>query len=159
MGKIRVRFIYCGGVTSRLIAWGTGSLFSHVEFGAPTGTWIGAHAGSGIQERAANYCKPSREYYYEIPCTPAQELELLRWARSKIGTKYNMRDILGLAIQARSLNNPSRLICSQFVTDGLIHTLAARKVLNVLNDWTYRITPETAHLSPVFVGNLARKVG
>jgi hypothetical protein len=159
MGKIRVRFIHCGGITSRLIAWGTGSLFSHVEFGTPQGTWIGAHAGSGIQERAANYCTPSREYYYEIPCTAEQEAELLRWARSKIGTKYNMKDILGLALQARSLNNPSRLICSQFVTDGLIHTLGARNVLNVLDNWTYRITPETLHLSPIFVGNLVRKTG
>ena len=159
MGVIRVRFIDSGGITSAAIAWGTGSLFSHTEFGTPEGTWIGAHAGDGIQERAADYAKPSREYYYEIPCTDEQDTELLRWARLHIGTKYNMATILGLALQARSLNNPTRLICSQFVVDGLIHTLGARKVLNVLGDWTYRITPETAHLSPIFVGNLKRKIG
>ncbi len=159
MGKIRVRFIKSRTLLGIGIAWWTGSLFDHVEFGTPAGTWIGAHAGSGVQERAANYCKPCREYDYEIVCGAEQERELLRWARGKIGTKYNMRDILGLAIQARGLTSPSRMICSQFVVDGLIHTLGAARVLNVLPAWTYRITPEAAHLSPIFYGCLVRKSG
>lgn len=159
MGKVIVRFIdsrgFVGGAISRL----TGSLFSHVEFGTPDGTWIGAHAGSGIQERPANYCNPKREYVYEIPCTAGAQKALLTWARSKIGTKYNYADIAGLLFQARGLTSPTRMICSEFVTQALLEVFGAAKVLNVLDCWTYRITPETLHLSPIFVGNLKKKVG
>jgi hypothetical protein len=157
--KVIVRFIdsrgFVGGSISRL----TGSLFSHTEFGTPDGTWIGAHAGSGIQERPAGYCNPKREYVYEIPCTEAQEKALFTWAWSKIGTKYNYADIAGLLFQARGMTSPSRMICSEFVTEGLLRTFGAAKVLNVLEQWDYRITPETLHLSPIFVGKLKKKVG
>lgn len=159
MGIIRVRFIENRGFLSSGIAWWTGSLFSHCEFGTPEGTWIGALVNGGVQERAANYCVPSREYYYEIPCTDAEETELLRWARSKIGTQYNKKTILGIALHFRKSNNPEDDDCSELVTLGLIHTLGAWQILNTLSTWAYRITPETAHLSPIFVGNLKRKIG
>lgn len=152
MASIRVRFILNRGFTSRTIARVTGSLFSHVEFGTPDGTWIGAHIGDGIQERAANYCNPIREYVYEIPCTDAQQKTALCWMRSRIGTKYNVKDIVGLLFQVRSLRSPHRYICSQFVIDGLLEFFGAGRVLNVLPEWAYRITPETLHLSPLFVG-------
>ena len=137
----------------------TGSLFSHVEFGTPEGTWIGAHIGGGIQERAANYCSPVREYVYDIPASMAQAQQCSAWMRSKIGTKYNTLDIAGLMLQARSLRSPQRYICSQFCTEGLLQTYGASKVLNVLGSWAYRITPETLHLSPIFVGRQVKKVG
>jgi uncharacterized protein YycO len=137
----------------------TGSLFSHVEFGTPEGTWIGAHIEDGIQERASDYCSPTREYVYEIPVTLEQQTEALAWMRSKIGTKYNTLDIVGLALQARSMRSPNNYICSQFCTDGLLHVFGPSKVLNVENAWTYRITPETLHLSPLFVGRLVKKHG
>lgn len=159
MGIIRVRFIENRGFFSSGIAWWTGSLFSHCEFGTPEGTWIGALVSGGIQERAANYCTPSREFYYEIPCTDAEEAEMLRWAGMMIGTQYNKKTIAGLLIQARGLNTPGKMICSEFLILGLIHTLGAWKILNTLSTWAYRITPETAHLSPIFVGNLKRKIG
>lgn len=154
---IRIRFILGKSFTSWAIGRITGSLFSHVEFGTPEGTWIGAHIGDGIQERAADYCSPLREYVYEIPCTPEQEKEALTWMRSLIGTQYNVLDIIGLLFQSRSLQSPHRSICSQFCTEGLLHVFGASKVLNVLASWSYRITPETLHLSPIFVGRLARK--
>lgn len=137
----------------------TGSLFSHVEFGTPEGKWIGAHIRGGIQERAADYCKPIRERVYEIPCTAEQEAAALAWMRSQIGTEYNVMDIVGLLFQARSLRSPNRYICSQFCTLGLLRTFGFVRVLNVLSSWTYRITPETLHLSPIFVGHLVRRVG
>jgi hypothetical protein len=34
----------------------------------------------------------------------------------------------------------------------------AAKVLNVLGDYAYLVTPETLHLSPLFVGRLTKKV-
>jgi hypothetical protein len=159
VSSIRVRFIYDSGFISAAIARITGSLFSHVEFGTPEGTWIGAHASGGIKERAADYCKPIREYVYEIPCTNAQEQEALLWMRSNIGTKYNLADIVGLLLQARSMRSPNRLICSQFCTQGLLKTFGAENVLNCLDAWAYRITPETLHLSPIFVGRLVKRVG
>jgi hypothetical protein len=152
MASIRIRFILGRGFVSQAIARVTGSLFSHVEFGTSEGTWIGAHIGGGIQERAADYCSTVREYVYEIPCTDAQEQEALSWMRAKIGTEYNVLDIIGLLFQARSLRSPHRAICSQFCTEGLLHIFGAPRVLNVLESWTYRITPETLHLSPIFVG-------
>jgi hypothetical protein len=155
---IRIRFILGGGFTSAGIARVTGSLFSHVEFGTPEGTWIGAHIGDGIQERAAGYCKPTREYVYEIPCTDQQEQDGLTWMRSKIGTEYNIVDIIGLFFQARSMRSPNRAICSQFCTEGLLFIFGAPRVLNVLESWAYRITPETLHLSPIFVGHLRKEL-
>lgn len=154
---IRIRFI----ATPSIIGWDirrlTGSLFQHVEFGTPEGTWIGAHIGGGIQERPADYCKPTREYVYEIPCTAAKQAEALAWMRSRIGTKYNVRDIVGLALQVRSLRSPNQYICSQFCCEGLLRFFGAAAVLNVLPDWAYRVTPETLHLSPIFVGRLVKR--
>jgi len=160
MPSIRVRFIRDKGFISRAISGITGSLFSHVEFGTPDGTWIGAHIEDGIRERRANYCSPPLEYVYEIPITGDREIEALQWMRSKIGAAYNTVDILGLMFEARSLRSPNRYICSQFCTEGLIRFYGAHNVLNVLDDWTYRITPETLHLSPIFVGNqISRREG
>lgn len=154
---IRVRFILGDGFVSSAIARVTGSLFSHVEFGTPDGTWIGAHANGGIKERPWDYCKPFREYVYDIPCTPEQEAAALVWMRSKIGTQYNMVDILGLLFQARAMHSPNRYICSQFCTEGLLYIFGAPRVLNVLANWSYRITPETLHLSPIFVGHQVKR--
>lgn len=159
MASIRVRFILGRGFTSWAIARVTGSLFSHVEFGTPEGTWIGAHIGSGVQERAADYCKPRREYVYEVPCTDDQEAKALAWMRSKIGTKYNVLDIVGLLFSLRSLTSSQRDICSQFCALGLLYIFGAARVLNIAQGWEYRITPETLHLSPIFVGHLVKRVG
>jgi hypothetical protein len=151
---VRVRFIACGGFVSRAILWMTNSLWSHVEFGTPEGMWLGAHAGSGIQERPADYCKPRLERVYEIPCTDEQLEELLRWARSQIGVEYNYRDIVGLMVKNRTLNSPKRFICSQFCTQGLLRVFGAKRVLNVMSRYAYLVTPEMLHLSPLFVGRL-----
>lgn len=155
---IRVRFVASNTLLSRAICKVTGSLFGHVEFGTPEGTWIGA-LGDGIQERAPNYAVPAREYVYEIPCSPEQQAQLLAWARSKIGTRYNFVDIVGLLFQNRTLHTPNRFICSQFCTEGLLEVFGAHRVLNVQREWAYRITPETLHLSPLFVGHLVRRTG
>lgn len=155
---ITVRFIYCGGFVGKSILWTTNSLWSHVEFGTDKG-WLGAHAGSGIQERLPDYCRPQREAVYALPCTPDEETELLTWARSFIGTKYNYATIAGILFRNRHWTSPGRFICSQFVVDGLLQVFGARRVLNVLSDdkYTALITPETLHLSPIFVGHLLRK--
>ena len=158
MGVVRLRFVQGKGLVSSAIARVTGSLFSHVEFGTPEGTWIGAHIEDGIRERSADYCVEAREYVYEIPCTDAQERKALSWMRSKIGTRYNTLDIVGLLFQHRSMQTPGRMICSQFCTAGLLEIFGPTQVLNVQAQWAYRITPETLHLSPIFVGHLVKRV-
>lgn len=150
---IRVRFITAKGFVSGAIRRLTGSLFSHVEFGTPGGTWIGAHIGGGIQERAGDYCTPSLEYVYEIPCTAEEQADFLTWARSQIGTKYDVWDIIGLALQMRKVHRLHEYICSEFYGQGMLRIFGAKRFLNVDWNWTYRITPETGHLSPILVGN------
>ena len=157
MAHITIRFIQDRGLLSSVIAWVTASLFSHVELGTPEGTWIGAHSPDGIQERPLFYCYPVREYVYELPCTQQQSDDLLQYARAAIGTPYNYRDIAGLLFHARTLTSPSRAICSEFVIKTLMRV--GIRPLNVLEDFSYLITPETLHLSPMLIGKMVKKVG
>ncbi len=158
MPCIRIRFIANHTFVSFMIRHVTGaSFFSHVEGGTPEGTWIGA-LPDGIKERAANYCHPFREYVYEIPCTQAEADQFVSLLRSKIGAKYNFKAIIGLWLGIRQLNDPDEDFCSEVVTWAAIKTLGAFRVLNVQLGWEYRVTPEILHLSPMFVGHLAKKV-
>ena len=152
---IEVRFIKGAGLVSDIIAFDTNSHFSHVEFGTPEGTWIGAHLDGGVQERAADYCDPVRDYRYEIPL--ASDDAMNRWLtqiRADVGTRYNVEDIAGLLLHDRALNDTHAVICSEWATQKLIECLGAPKVLNVLPLRAYLITPEMLHLSPIFVGRM-----
>lgn len=157
--SIRVRFVAGPGFVGASIRRLTGSLFQHVEFGTPEGTWIGAHIGGGIEERPANYGNYTREYVYDIPCTQAEADAALAEMRARVGTKYNVLDIVGLMFQARSLTSPHRLICSQFFADVMLRIFGPRRFLNVEAGWTYRITPETGHLTPLLAGHLVSRKG
>ena len=158
MAYVTVRFIANHTFLSWSIRRLTGSLFSHVELGTPEGTWIGALA-DGIKDRPADYCNPFREYVYHIPCTAQEQAYFLSTARGAIGTPYNKLDIVGLALGLRSVVGKTGKICSWFGADVLIDTFRADRVLNVLPGWEYRVTPETLHLSPLFVGRLVKRVG
>lgn len=151
--RVRVRFITADGFVSSGIRWVTNSLWSHVEFGTPIGTWIGAHADGGWMERPANYCTPTREAMYDIPCTQEIMDAHLKRIRAMVGQMpYNKLDIVGLLIKNRKLSTPHALICSQGATEELIMRFGSARVLNVLMGFEYLITPETLHLSPIFVG-------
>lgn len=162
-GRIIVRFILGQGLVSRGIAWWTNSLFSHVEFGTPEGTWIGAHDHGGIEERPANYSQPVREYIYAVPCSMETQTSALAWMRSQVGkTPYNFGDIGGLLFHVRKwVGSSKRRICSEFVILGLLQFFGAERVLNVLGtSWAAaRITPETAHLAAVLVGHRIKTLG
>ena len=147
---VTIRFIRTPGFVTSAICWVTNSLMSHVEFGTPEGTWIGAHSDGGIQERRADYCKPSQEWLYQIPCTENQAVQLLSNARAAIGTPYNFYDIAGLLLHLRRLTKTDRLICSQFCFLEL--NAVGIKMLNVLPQFGHLITPETLHLSPLLIG-------
>jgi hypothetical protein len=146
----KIRFINSDDFVGRAIDWTTNSLWDHAEIETDEGTYIGAHAGSGVEERAAEYCKPSRERRYAIPVTADQHARMMAFARSKIGTPYNYLDIAGLFLHDRRLNSGHRAICSVFVFDAAI--AADFYLLNVLPGFTYLITPETLHLSPLLIG-------
>jgi hypothetical protein len=161
MARIIVRFVRADGFVSGAIAEITNSFFSHAEFGIENlaqeiVAWLGAHAGTGIEKYAPNYAKEKLEYRYGVPCTDAQYQTWLKWAESQIGKKYNYADIAGLLFHDRKLNNAKEDICSEFVTLGLEQVFPG-KVLNALAEYAYLVTPETLHLSPLFVGNLILK--
>lgn len=151
MPNLIIRFINTSDLVSDLIDFVTNSLWDHTELLDPeNGHWIGAHAGSGVQSRPADYCTPTRERKYAIPVTADQLTKILAFARSKIGTPYNYVDIAGLFLHDRALTSTGREICSMFVTEA---TMAGELWLsNVEEGYTYLMTPEMVHLSPKLRG-------
>jgi hypothetical protein len=69
---IRIRFVAGGGFVGDSIRWVTNSLFQHVEFGTPEGTWIGAHAGAGSRSGLRTMRSYDREFVYDVPATDSQ---------------------------------------------------------------------------------------
>jgi len=90
----------------------TRSEISHVDFVTPEGTLIGAHITGGVQERPADYEKFGLRIQVIVPVTDWQQTAALEYARSKIGTKYDAEDILGIAIGDSRLHEAKDLICS-----------------------------------------------
>jgi hypothetical protein len=147
----KIRFINSPGLVSGAINWVTNSLWDHAEIITESGSYIGAHAGSGIEDRPADYCIPIRERRYSIPCTQDQLDRAMSYARSKIGTPYDYKDIVGLLFHDRRLNSSSREICSAFTFDAA--WAGGIMMLNCLPEFEYLITPETLHLSSCLIGN------
>lgn len=148
---VYLRFIAQPRFISEAIRYLTNSKVSHVELGdgLTNPTWIGAHAGIGVQELPYNYCIPSWERRYAIPCTEEQASGVIADARSCIGMKYNYKDILGLFLHVR-ITSQQRAECAQFVTGRL----QARGIqpLNTLPDYDFLITPEILHTSSLLIG-------
>ena len=152
MAYFKIRFINNPGIVSKLIDWQTNSLWDHVEIETETGTYIGAHSDGGVQERPADYCKPTRERRYSIPCTQVQLDRSMCYARSKVGTtNYDFADIVGLMLHNRHLQGKDRDICSEFVLATAFK--GNINMLNVQEGYTYLVTPEMLHLSPLLIGN------
>lgn len=151
MKHIVVRFINDADLVSRLIDWTTDSLWCHTEALSGDGqSWIGAHAGSGVQARALDYCRPEREARYAIPVEDSAYDSAMAWLDAKIGTAYNYADIVGLALRTRVGASDHQVICSALMTEFLQQ--AGLQPLNCLEGFAYLITPETLHLSPIFIG-------
>lgn len=146
----KIRFITAPGFISWAIREVTFSEFSHVEIETDRGTFIGAHSDGGIQERAADYTKPTFERRYAIPVTAEQHGLIMAFAESKIGTPYNFEDIAGLVIH-RNMADPDKYICSQFVFRAAL--AGEIPLLNVLPGYANLVTPETLHLSPLLIGH------
>jgi len=151
MAWLTIRFINEPGIISRLITWTTDSLFCHTEgLGRDGQSWVGAHAGTGVQSRPHDWCKPTFERRYSIPVTNEQYEAAMRFMDSKIGCPYDYEDIVGLALHSRIGVSDHEIICSAFMLLWL--RAGGLEPLNVLPDWAYLVTPETLHLSPIFIG-------
>ena len=150
MPNLIVRFVTQGGFVSGAIRRVTFSEFSHAEISTETGTWIGAHDDGGVQERPADYYKATFERRYAVPLSDNQYAAAMAYARSKIGTPYSFADIAGLLFREEWGEASHGMICSSFVFNVL---LAGSIVpLNVLEKYSYLVTPDTLHLSPIFIG-------
>jgi hypothetical protein len=149
--SLTIRFINERGIVSRLIDWQTDSLVCHTEGLSRDGqSWVGAHAGTGVQSRAHDWCKPTFERRYVIPVTAGQYEDAMRFMDSKIGCPYDYKDIVGLALHKRMGASDHEIICSAFMLLWL--QSAGLEPLNVLEPFAYLVTPETLHLSPLLIG-------
>jgi hypothetical protein len=151
MKLLTIRFINEPGLASRLISWATDSLFCHTEGLSRDGrSWVGAHAGTGVQARPLNWCTPTRERRYAIPVDDYLYDKATAFMESKIGEPYDYADIVGLALHARLGASDHEIICSTFMLQWL--NAAGIWALNVTEPFAYLITPETLHLSPLLIG-------
>lgn len=157
MAEFKLRFINSPGFISEAIDLVTNSLWDHTEIQTESGSYIGAHASGGVEERPADYCTPTRERRYAIPCTDEQLATMMKYARSKIGTKYDFEDIAGLLFRDRKLHTEGRAICSAFVL--MTAFSGSLFMLNVGPGWEFLISPETLHLSPLLIGHCTYRVG
>jgi hypothetical protein len=149
MPDLRIRFVTESGFVAGAIRWVTFSEFSHTELELPDGTWLGAHAGSGVQIHPANYYNSVFERRYAIPLAQTNYDAAMKYALAQIGTPYNYSDIAGLLFH-RNMTGKGRAICSQFVFD--VMQAGGLQPLNVLSGYDFRVTPDTLHLSPLFIG-------
>lgn len=151
MPNLVIRFIDESDIVSRLITWTTNSLWCHVEvLSRQENGWTGAHSGSGVEHRPLDWCKSiCRERRYAIPVTIQQYYAAHDWLESKIGTPYDYKDILGLSLHKRVWSG-NRVICSALMLQFMQE--AGLEPLNCLPEFSALITPETLHLSPLFIG-------
>jgi hypothetical protein len=148
--NLTIRFVDEADWVSRAITWTTNSLWCHTETLNRAGTgWTGAHAGAGVETRSLTWVKPSRERRYAIPVTQAAFDAAHTWLEAQHGQRYNYQDILGLFFHKR-IWSPQRVICSQLMLEFM--QAAGLRPLNVLPGYDALITPETLHLSSLFIG-------
>jgi uncharacterized protein YycO len=148
--NLTIRFINEADLVSKLIAWQTDSLWIHTEALSRDGKhWIGAHAGTGVQARPLNWCKPTREAVYAVPVTDVQYEAAMAWLEDKLGEPYNYKSIVGIALHVR-LTADGTTDCSALMLAYLMQ--GGHFPLNCLEGFEYLITPETLHLSPTFIG-------
>lgn len=151
MPELTIRFIDEPGLISKLITFETGSLFCHTECLSRDGsTWVGAHAGTGVEARAKDWCRPTLERRYAVPVSELGYAKAMAWLEKKLGCPYDYADIAGMVLRSRAGASDHAVICSALML-GFMQQ-AGMQPLNCLEQFNYLITPETLHLSPVFIG-------
>ena len=118
-------------ITGKVIRWWTTSQFDHVEIALGNENSIGAKPKGGVQIRPLSVEKDSKW----CVCRPVgrltnkQKNNILNFAHSQIGKKYDYLGILGFAID-RNIEDSNRWFCSEFVDkcfDVGEYTLVPRK--------------------------------
>jgi len=149
-----LRFIATRGFVSDAIKFVEGiSDIDHVEALNRAGDkWIGAHAGVGVREMPLDWAKGVVwERQYSIPVTDEQYELIMGYLEFKIGTPYDYKDIFGILLHDRKLDNRHDVICSAVQYEAL--WAGSVMALNVLPGFAHLVTPETLHLSPVLIGH------
>lgn len=122
---MRLRFITCDDVVSGLIRdrEGVANPFtpSHVELVVADG-YLGAHDVGGVAVRPVGYDRPTltHEMFVSITLDTAHEAAAEKFARSKIGAKYDWEAIVDFVVPV-VWHEKRHLICSAFVTLVLQH--------------------------------------
>lgn len=160
MPNLVIRFINTKGIISRLITGETFSLMDHTEGLNRAGdAWVGAHAWTGIEARPLDWADKDLiwERRYSIPVTDAQYKLAMAYMEASIGVKYDYRGILGMVLRQRKMYSTDRMDCSQFMCNWLM--AAGLYPLNVRAAYTWMISPESLHLSPLFIGRRTTTIG
>lgn len=156
MALFEIRFITCGDFISDAIRDVTNSEWSHVEIIMPDGSYTGAHNPSGVQNRPANYCVPTRERRYAIPVLDTQLGKMTDFLRAQIGKPYDRTDIAGLLLH-RDWHDTDGWICSELV--AAVAEAGGLSMLNAQPQFVHKITPEMLHLSPHLIGRCTYSAG
>ena len=160
MNTLVIRFINSKGLISRLITGETFSLMDHCEMLSRDGqSWIGAHAWTGIEARPLNWADKGliweRRYALEVK---RERYDVAHaYMDACIGIKYDYRGILGMMLRRRKMYSTDRMDCSQFMCNWLM--AAGLQPLNVLPEFTWMVTPEMLHLSPILIGKCFYRYG
>lgn len=127
---------------SEAICKETRSEICHVDIMTPAGTLIGAHAQGGIQERPADYEKWGLRLRVSLQVRSAQAQSFYDYAHSMIGTRYDQKDILGIALGDARIHVDGRMICSQF---GALASDDKSNIVRVDKD-KWQVSPEELRL-------------
>jgi hypothetical protein len=152
---LETRFIMESDLVSKLIGFSTNSLWCHCEGLSRDGLhWVGAHADGGVQARPLDWAKGiTRERRYRKAVSHLEYELAMGFQESHIGMPYNFENIVGLSLHRRIGVSDHEIICSSFELRRYMATGAERLYpLNVLERYSYLITPETLHLSPIWMG-------
>lgn len=134
----------------------TRSEICHVDFVTPDGTLIGAHINGGVQERKPDYEKFGLRIQVTIPATEDQAAAALAYARSKIGTAYDSKDIAGIAFGDARLHDSSKLICSCLGSD--IVDNSQYRIVRVAKDH-WQVSPEELRIAlTAFPGAVEKRI-
>lgn len=148
---IKFRFITDPGFSSWLIRWWSDSEYSHVDLALPDGTFLGARLDGGVQIRPNDYILPTKELWLGLELGTDLESKIYDYAKSKIGTPYDWRNILSFGFDQDYHSGEHGYICSVFAYD----ILKAFNVQPIRLAYSSQCTPGDLTLSLNFVETTA----
>lgn len=154
MATFRIRFVNSTGFIGTAIDVLSDAQVDHTEFDSGTG-WLGAHWQDGVQNRAYDYLKPSREYVFELEVDDSVYAEAMTWAKAQIGTPYNFGAIASIMFHDAALNETGKFICSQYGYEMLLKLGFVPLNRDVIKP--HDVTPGGLMLSVIFDGKLVHK--